>query len=232
MYGLDTETRAQASPIIGPHRLLEPLIGHHPLAPLKQSPRLKSEPNIGTLLYLAQVARFTGGNVPIWLTNGPSPPGQFKWSGDTCPNTHRPFEQESKSDFVWNVLWRVSRFISTFFDMFKASILFGNTYPGWQLLRLLLARFLNERLAWMSCSMMEADMLTHWVTCILTGHTWCHQATGCCLLWVPSYLMFTLCSLCSLEPSPVSSPARLPGSGCNPFHVTQAPAVSALILSV
>ena len=65
MYGLDTETRAQASPIIGPHRLLEPLIGHHPLAPLKQSPRLKSEPNIGTLLYLAQVARFTGGNVPI-----------------------------------------------------------------------------------------------------------------------------------------------------------------------
>ena len=56
---------------------------------------------------------------------------------------------------------------------------------------------------------------------------------GCLLLWVPSYhsLMFTHFSLCSLEPSPVSSPQIIflmshnKGSSCL-YHPAQSPSLS------
>ena len=51
---------------------------------LLSSPRLKSEPNIGTLAFLA---RFTEANVLIWPTMDHHHWDSLKWSGDTCPNT-------------------------------------------------------------------------------------------------------------------------------------------------
>ena len=77
-------------------------------------------------------------------------------------------------------------------------------------------------------------LLTHWVTpcmspLVPSGH-WPHlMSPG---YWppllsdAPSAIIsdvYTLLSLCSLEPSP-----RLPRPGGNPLHVTQAPAVTPL----